>query len=1179
MPRRYLTLVLNIVLVLCGGLFAVSVSYLTSSQSGLVLPEGMRRWSVPAVGAVLLVALVARVWLFRFEHADPAPRWPAERSPYPGLEPFTEQETDVFFARKAEVRQLVDRLSPALRGEVHRFIPVVGPSGVGKSSLVSAGLVPRLSGRGNRWMVITCSPEAQPVRNLATSLAPRLGGGAVAERVGADLAADPTSLARLADRLVVDRRGASSVLLVVDQAEELVTLAAREECVRFLQLVERSLAATPRLWVLVVLRSDFLTAFLELGFARLFRNPVLVGALGPAGLHEVVAGPAALAGLSFAPGVVSQLVSDAGTGDALPLLAHTLQALYDRVGPAGRVSMDDYRALGGVSGSLVRQADRVAAELPAPPESASIPETLASLVALRGDEPVRRRVRRHSLTPAQRRVIDAFVTARLLRVTGDGADASVEVVHEALFRQWAPLRQAIAQLADDLRQRAQLESAAHDWQAAGRRDSYLLRHDRLERALEWMARGGTADRPELVREFLDQSMRSDEAAMVRLSETVARQSLSVSDRDPELGMLLALAAVDECRPTTLAYRALLAASARLRTMAILRGHPDAVRGVAWSPDGRRVASAGHDGSIRVWSIGRPDHPIVLRGHEDWVRAVAWSPTDPARLASVSNDHTLRLWDVRAGGAPEVRTGHADVVHAVAWSPSGRQIATASHDRTIRVWRCEDGAEPVVLAGHRSWVRGVAWSPDERSIVSGSTDATVRRWDVATGVELSVVGEHDDWVLGVAWSPDGRRIASASSDGTVRVWTSDAAAPQVLLGHQDWVSHVAWSPDGSLIASVSRDRTARLWDGESYAELAVLRGHADWVHQVAWSPDGTSLATASYDQTVRVWGAKVGPDLRPLVGHLGPVPGVAWSPDSAHLATASHDRTVRIWEARTGRQVARLAASSEWVHDVAWSPDGTRIVTVSRDRTAVVWSWPAGTIVGRLAGHENWVEATAWSPDGTRIATAANDRTARIWDATSGTGLAVLAGHTGWVRDIAWSPAGDRVATVSNDRTCRIWRAQDAQLLQTVTGHDGSIEGVAWSPDGGRLATASNDHTARIWDAGLGSELAVLRGHDDWVRGVSWSPDGRLVATASTDRTARTWDASSGVELSVLCVHEEPIEALAWSPDGRWVATGSRDGRVQISPAVPDLVALVAEARRRVPRSLTPAERHHAMLPG
>jgi WD40 repeat protein len=1180
-PRRYLGLVLNLVLVACGGVLAISVEYLTSSESGLALPSSVGKWIAPAAGVVLVAALAARIRLYYLEHPRATTPWPAGRSPYPGLEPLTEQEADVFFARQWETQQLLDRLSPASRARVHRVVPVIGPSGVGKSSLVRAGLVPGLARRFHRWVVVHCTPEAQPFHSLAASLAPLVkdGAGVAAHRLASELATDPASLAHWVEQVSAGREGSSDVLLIVDQAEELVTLSSQEDSVRFLEHLEASLSVTPRLWVIMVLRSDFLTAFLELGFSQLFQNPVLVGPLDRASLHQVVEGPAARAGLSFAPGVVSQMISDTGSGDALPLLAYTLHELYDRVGAGGRVSMEHYHAVGGVSGALVRQADRWAAELQAQQVAASVPETLSKLVSLQGDEPVRRRVPLRQLSEPQRRVMDAFVRARLLRVVGDGESASAEVTHEALFRQWAPLRQAIAELADDMRQRGQLEAAAGDWEASGRSGSYLLRDDRLERALAWVARLDGADGElGVVREFLDQSTLSDVAAMARLSDAVARHALAAVDRDPELAVLLALAAVDECGSTPLAHRALLAAMAQLRTRLVLRGHDDAVRGVAWAPHGDRIASASHDRTVRIWDLARPTRqPVVLRGHEDWVRAVAWSPNDAARLATGSNDRTLRIWDIVRNGPPEVRNGHTDLVHAVAWSPTGRWIATGSHDRTARLWPVERDLDPVVLRGHDGWVRGVAWSPDERKVATGGSDTTIRIWDARTGEQLSLVGRHDDWVLDVAWSPDGRRLATASNDGTVRVWGDPV--PLVLHGHQDWVQAVAWSPDGHTLASASRDRTGRLWDAETGAELAVLRGHTEWVHDVAWSSDGATVATASHDQTIRIWEPRAASRQRQLEGHLGTVQGVAWSPDSARIATASHDCTVRIWSAHTGQEVARLSGHRGYVHDVAWSPDGGRVVSASRDLTATVWAWPGGTVLGRMTGHENWVEATAWSPDGSRIATASNDRTARLWDAGSFAELVVLRGHTGWVRAVAWSPDGHRVATGSNDRTCRIWRTHDGAHLVTLTGHQAWIEDVAWAPDGQRLATASHDHTARIWDPDTGAGVAALRGHDDWVRGVSWSPDGRLVATASADHTARIWDARSGAELAVLYVHDAGVESVAWSPDGSWVATGCQDGKLQISAAVQDMAVLVAEARRRVPRQLSPEERRRASLPG
>jgi len=1172
--------VLNIVLVLSGVVLAAGLNYITNGGPSIIaIPAAVKLWAVPISAISLVVGLGAQIWLHVVEHPRQRVRWPSDRSPFPGLEAFTEEEAGVFFARERETQELTDRLTPVLPSAAHRFVAMIGPSGVGKSSVLYAGLLPRLRKRAGQWTIVPpIVPEAQPTRNLIRALGNVLPG-LDEDTAYREFTSDPQELAKLTQLI---RKGYSlrpkSALIVIDQAEELVTLCGETEAGAFLNMLDRALDADPRLWIVCALRSDFITAFLDRGFSRLFHSPLMIGALDRQQLFDVVEKPAEIAGLAFAPGVVGRLVDDTESGDALPLLACTLQVLYETVGTGRTVTEADYERAGGVAGTLARQGDKVLAELePDYPDGAAT-DVLTKFVAIDNGQPVRRRVAPDSLSPAEMAVVNAFIAARLLHLVGDGDDRRLEVVHEAIFRQWAPLREKINARSDELRQRAELERVAEDWNDSGRSSSYLLRGDRLRRALEWAAREGdiSAEYP-VVHELLQTSASSDDQARKQLSEAIARQALSAIDRDPEYSTLLVLAAVEECGPTPVAHRALLASLAALRTKTILRAHQDAVRAVSWSADGRRVASCSHDQTVRVWS---PDGTPLrcITGHADWVRAVQWAP-DSRRLATASSDATARVWDADTGQQVAVMTGHRDVVQAVAWAPSGSRIATASHDGTARVWDAGSGDELLILAHPETWVRGVAWSPDERWIVTGSSDGRVLLWDARSGDQGQLVGAHDDWVHCVCWAPHDALIASASSDESVRVWAVAEGGDPVLVlhGHSDWVHQVAWSPDGASLATASRDRTIRTWNGTTGAEISVLRGHSNWVHGLTWSADGSMIASASYDKTVRIWEAQAATTER-VLRHDARVQGVAWSPDSSRLATASHDFTAKVWNV-TGDHLATLSGHTGWVHDITWSPPGRgRLATSSRDLTALVWDENGYQSVGVLRGHDNWVEALRWSVEGARIATGSNDRTARIWDASTLECMVILRGHTGWVRAVAWSPSGERLATASTDGTARIWQVATGDLLHVLSGHEDSIEDVAWDCAGLQIATACNDRTARIWSADDGSLATVLSGHDDWVTGVCWSPDGNLLATSSSDRTARIWDVSSGSEIAVLSVQDASIEAISWSSDGQWIATASRDGSARIINAVPQFDTLVTQARSRVFRSLTPEERKGAMLP-
>ncbi|MFI0243038.1 NACHT and WD repeat domain-containing protein [Streptomyces sp. NPDC016845] len=1126
---------------LVGALLGIATNYATGESDHVPLAlRLLREWSVPLVGVALVLLVGGQVLLHWLDRPVPVRRvWDSAQSPFPGLEPFTEDDAAVFFGREREVADLVGRLHPAVPGRAHRFVTVVGPSGSGKSSLVRAGLLPALARRRAPWVVAApFAPGADPI-------------GALEGRL---------------DRLTAGR----PALVVVDQLEELFTLAGPEERAAFLAAVRDGLRRDPRLWFVATLRSDFLTEFLESGFAELVRAPAVIGALGRGEVREVIERPAEEAGLSFAPGVVARMVDDCGGGDALPLLAYTLQELYLRAGGTGRtVSEEMYRALGGVAGTLSAQADRIAAELADAPVTA----TLLQFVTVDRSEATRRRVRRADLTEQEQEVTDAFVAGRLL--TSDGG--TLDVAHEALFRQWAPLRQAVATHAEKLRRRTELERWAHDWEQAGRPDSYLLAGGRLDAARTWQAEDG---RDPLITVFVERSIRKDRATMERVADAVAARVLESVDRAPEPALLAALAAVEECAATPGAVQALHTALGVSRLRAVLRGFARGASGATWSPDGRQLAVSSDDGSVRVWCPDREDQPVVLAGEGAWMQAVAWSP-DGRRLAAGCRDTTVRIWSTGTWAELAVLHHAAAVgdreegVGAVAWSPDGSRLASAGSDCAVRIWNTDSYTGTAVLRGHERMPWSVTWSPDGTHVASGGEDATVRIWEVHTAAVIHQLTDHQGNIESVRWSPDGRRLASASGDRTVRLWTTEGWLTERILQVPDVINSLAWSPDGTRLAGGDADRTACVWSLDGPGSELQLTGHTDTIYGISWSPDGQRLATASRDRTAAVW--DVTERSNSFGAHDDSVLRVAWSPDGARLASAARDGTVRIRAIATGRTTSGRHGGD--VSDVAWSPDGTRLVTALGDGTAVVWAADGRDDDMTLTGHAEALSNVSWSPDGTRIATASRDGTARIWDATTGAVLHVLRGHDDWVAGVSWSPDSHRLATSSTDRTAIIWDALSGTAAATLRGHLDYVWKIHWSPDGRRLVTGSRDRTIRLWDAHSGTELAVMTGHQDRVQDVAWSPAGTHIASVSRDRTVRLWNPDTATHIAVLGHHADWANGLAWHPDGSRLATASRDQTVRIwTLADHDIDGLLRRARKRVSRELGADERRGFLLP-
>ncbi|MFD9097508.1 hypothetical protein [Streptomyces collinus] len=976
-------------------------------------------------------------------------------------------------------------------------------------------------------------------------------------------------------------------VIIVDQFEETFTLCSDEAGRRtFLQFLRAactpaadSAAPAPVLVVLGV-RADFYEQCLgypELADALQHRHMVL-GPLTTAELREAVTGPAKAVGLELEPGLAELIVREVsadgprGAHDAgvLPLLSHALLATWQRR-KAGRLTLAGYRAAGGIQGAVAATAERAWSSLDAAARSAAR-LLLLRLVRLGEDTQAtrrrgtRRQLAQESADPGKtEESLEALVRARLVTLDAE----TVEITHEALLHAWPRLRHWIDEDRGDHLLRQRLEEDGRAWEASERDSSLLYRGSRLEQARTWAKSAGDTYLTRGAVQFLAASVRlrrrtvlisrAAVAALVVLAvlaagsavvawqqrdDAVFEQVLAEADRvqhtDPSLAAQLDLVA-HRLRPGDEGTFSRLISIVNAPLATPLLGHTGAVYLTSFSPDGKTLATASYDRTVRLWNVADRSHPKPLgkplTGHSSWVSSAVFSP-DGRTLASAGDDGTIRLWDVRDPAHPtplgRPLTGHTGTIYLVAFSPDGRTLASASEDRTVRLWNVADPHRPEPLGrlgGHTAPVRCVAFSPDGRTLAAGGDDNTIRLWNTADPRRPrplpKVLTGHTDLVHSVAFSPDGRTLASGSADDTIRLWdVADPARAKALgsplTGHTGPIWSVAFSPDGGRLAAASADSTASLWsvtDPSSPSQVGEpLAGSSGEMYALGFSPDGRTLATGSGDSKVRLWSVPT----QDMIGRSG-----AFRPDGKVLATAARDGRIRLYDvAAPGRPVSLgrpFMAADGFQRSMTFSPDGRTLAVRTGNGSLYLWNVrnPTHPVRARapLTLHTRFAgpDSMAYSPDGRTLATAYDDRTIQLWNVSDPARTVPLGkpltGHRGFVDSLAFSPDGRTLASGSADSTIRLWDVTDpghaTRTGPVLSRHTGPVNALAYSPDGQTLASGSDDDTVRLWDVtdpGAPTVLgAPLSGHTEAVTSLTFSESGNTLASGGNDNTVRLWD--------------------------------------------------------------------------
>jgi WD40 repeat protein len=1138
--------------------------------------------------------------------------------PYPGMAPYDRDRSGSFHGRDAEIDEVLRRL------RLHPLLLVVGPSGSGKSSLLHAGVEPRLIAA--RYRVIGIRPGPTPLDELDAAL----------DRAGTD------------DRMTV---------LVVDQLEELFTVAAAppgtaSQVDAFCAELAR-LRSTGQVQCLLAVRADYYPQLMTSPLWDDVRDHRLeVLPLAGDRLREAIAAPAAQVNVHIESALLHAIVHDAaGQPGSLPLIQETLVLLwrdlrrrylplsaYDGLVLPSSAYGEPPRT--GLQVALAHRADAAMAELATDQDRLIARRIFLRLVQLMdGRDDVRRRQRRRELESADDpagafdRVLAHLMDARLITCTTDEKTADtgaalIDLAHEAIITGWPALRSWIAErrAAEDARRR--LEHAAREWAELGSGEGGLLDDIEVRRAQTWLDSpdavelGHSAELPALVaasrsaleaartrKARLDRLFRLLSAALaVLLAAVVGVAVLAVQERNrAEEGQQLArsgelaLAAksilpygldralllareASAIRDTPLTRDGLLAAlSSNPRVLRTLHAAADQ-RAVQVFRDGTWALTGGRDGVVRRWDLrsGVSERIGAVNGE---VRAVVLV-ADGSVVAVTSSEGDVGQWDLTSGQRvlwpeqpPEL--AHEGSVRAAAYSPDGRWLVTGGEDGRVILRDAASGGESRVFTEHRDWVNDAVFSPDGSLLVTAgghtegrSTDQRILVRDVGTGNVLAELHGHTDAVRALAINRDGALLASAGADGLVKVWSlPDGEFGRDLVGHSGRVFDVAFAPDGTRLATAGRDQTVRIWDaatGESVGEPLV--GHADAVRSVAFAGQDRLLSVGNGTRLF-LWDAGELPVSRlatSLPDQLTMSRALAVDANGDLLATGDDAGSVVVRNTSDGSPV-RVLELGEPVSGLGFGPDATLVTATF---SGVLQVFDAATGEERSAvdtGEEGLVVAV--SPDGDLVATGGHGGDVRLWDPELQP-LDPLGRHEGWVHDLVFRPSDGSLVSVGSDGQAFLWPdlSSGEGIRLTEQAQTSFLLSADISPDGRLLATGNVDGQLALWElTGSGSEQTdrpAQGGHDGSVTGVAFDPAGRRLITSDAGGTLRLWEAGPALEPLGVLGRLPALEDVVGVPGRDVLFTVGGSGVARWTLGVDDWRAMVCDVAGR---NLDPVE--------